>query len=103
MRVFVTNSKNEKIYLTQIAANKKELAVLIGSEKFEANGGEYSVEDVRAEYSDNTAGSMALGGVVGVLGGVPGVIIGGLIGGILGANSKNEDERKAEAFNRSSL
>ncbi|NKC10736.1 MAG: hypothetical protein GKR94_00575 [Gammaproteobacteria bacterium] len=102
MRLFVIDpSTNEKIYLKQVAPTRDELARSIGSYSLRVSGYNIPIQKVIAEPSDNTAESMALGGVVGVLGGVPGVIIGGIIGGLLGNSSKEEDAKRAEVFNRS--
>ena len=104
MKLFVTNPvTKEKHYLKQLAPDKPALAQKIGSISFQIDGHIFSVDDVLAESSDNTAGAMAAGGVVGVAAGVPGVIIGGLIGMLLGKSSGDEDKAKAEKFNRSSI
>ena len=102
MKLYVVNkTTNEKHHLKQTANTRGHLASLLGTKRFSVGGNIYSVNEVIAEPSDNTAGAMALGGVVGVAGGVPGVIIGGLIGALLGKGSDNEDKEKADKFNRS--
>lgn len=102
MKLYVLDkTSNEKTYLKQSAKSKRELANLLGAERFRLDNQVYSVNEVIAEANDNTAGAMAAGGVIGVVGGVPGVIIGGLIGALLGNSSDNEDKRKTEEFNRS--
>ena len=92
---------NEKIHLKQNAKTRDELAENIGAYSFKVNEIVFSVNDVLAEPSDNTAGAMAAGGVIGAAGGVPGVIIGGAIGFLLGKGSDDDDKINAEAFNRS--
>lgn len=102
MRLYVVKrGASEKIYLKKVAPTRQELAKELGTTGFNAEGQYFSVKEVKAEPSDSTAESMAMGGVVGILGGVPGVVLGGLIGGLLGKNAKEEDEKKAEIFNRS--
>ena len=102
MRLYVIDpSTNEKIYLKQVSLTRSELAKTIGSNNLKVLNHNIPIHAVSAEPSDNTAESMALGGVVGVLGGVPGVILGGIIGGLLGKSSKDEDAKRADAFNRS--
>ncbi|MFB2803271.1 hypothetical protein [Shewanella seohaensis] len=104
MKLYVTNqSTGEKIYLKQNAASRRELVNLLGSERFQLDQQIYSVNDVKAESNDNTAGAMAAGGVIGVVGGVPGVIIGGLIGALLGKSTDDEDKVKSDNFNGSKL
>ncbi|MBV1930029.1 MAG: hypothetical protein KUG81_11020 [Gammaproteobacteria bacterium] len=101
MKLYVLDkSSNEKTYLKQSANSKLELANLLGAKRFQLENQIYSVNEVVAEANENTAGAMAAGGVIGVVGGVPGVIIGGLIGALLGNNSDSDDKIKAEKFNR---
>lgn len=105
MRLYVHNlNTKKKIYLTRVAANRKQLAEQLGAVNFSLDSVTYSVLDVFAEKaSDNTAGGMAAGGVLGVVGGVPGVILGGLLGALLGNNSDKQEESRVNAFNRSTL
>jgi len=104
VKLYVLNQfTEEKIYLKQSAATKSGLVEQLGSERFKVDGQIFSVNEVIAESNDNTAGAMAAGGVMGVVGGVPGVIIGGVIGALLGMGSNTEDKEKTEKFNRSSL
>ncbi|OUS72775.1 hypothetical protein B5G52_06160 [Pseudoalteromonas sp. A601] len=104
MKLYVLDkSSNEKTYLKQSASSKEELANLLGAKRFRLDDKIYSVNEVIAEADENTAGAMAAGGVIGVVGGVPGVIIGGLIGALLGNSSDNEDKLKTEKFNRSQV
>ena len=104
MKLYVVNqSTKEKTYLKQNSASKVGLVKQLGSERFQIDQQVYSVNDVKAESNYNTAGAMAAGGVIGVVGGVPGVIIGGLIGALFGKSTDDEDKEKAEIFNRSHL
>lgn len=104
MKLFVISPRsNSKYYLKYQSRTRRDLAEALGSEVFKINNERYSVNDVQAESSDNTAGAMAAGGVVGVAGGVPGVLIGGILGAILGKASDDNDRAKADAFNRSFL
>ena len=104
MKLYVTNqSSGEKIYLKQSASSKQELAKLLGSTRFQIDQKIYSIKDVRAESSENIAGAMATGGLIGALGGVPGVIIGGLIGALLGKSTDEEDNIKTDKFNESQI
>lgn len=102
MRLFVEDKeKNERVYLKQMARTRAELAEKIGSYSLRVNNKTYSVHDVKAAPSENTAGAMALGGAIGVVGGVTGVIIGGAIGALLGKSSDDDDKQKTIQFNRS--
>ena len=102
MRLFVEdNEKKERVYLKQTARTRSELVERIGSRTLRVNNKIYSVNDVKAAPSENTAGAIALGGAIGVLGGVPGVIIGGAIGALFGNSSDDEDKQKTIQFNRS--
>ncbi|NQZ93188.1 MAG: hypothetical protein HRT97_12725 [Moritella sp.] len=104
MKLFVIEqSSNEKKYLRQNANTRKGLSELLGSNKFKIDDQIFTVDDVQAEPNENTAGAMALGGVIGVAGGVPGVIIGGLIGALLGKGTDNDDKVRVDKFNRSTL
>lgn len=102
MRLYVLDKTDgTKIYLKDIASNRRDLAAVYGSHRVKVGEHVYHVNEICAEPSENTAPAMALGGVVGVLGGVPGVILGGLVGALLGKSSDDEDEVKANLFNRS--
>jgi len=102
MRLFVENPETrEKIFLKVKAKDRTSLVKTIGARHFSSRGKTFSVNDVQAEASDNTAPTMALGGVIGVAAGVPGVIIGGLLGGLMGKQVAQEEEAKATAFNGS--
>lgn len=102
MKLYVKNKfTGQKTYLKQSASSRKELVERIGSPRFKFDNQVFSVSEVQAESSDNTATAMAAGGVLGVVGGVPGVVIGGLIGALLGKSSDEEDKEKTEKFNRS--
>jgi uncharacterized membrane protein YdfJ with MMPL/SSD domain len=104
MKLYVTNqATGEKTYLKQSAASRQDLVKQLGSERFQIDQQIYSVNDVRAEINESTAGAMAAGGVIGVVGGVPGVIIGGLIGALLGKSTDDEDKIKSDKFNGSQM
>lgn len=104
MKLYVVNpSTKEKIYLKQNTASKRDLVEQLGSERFQIDQQIFDVIDVAAESNDNTAGAMATGGVIGVVGGVPGVIIGGIIGALFGKSAGDEDKERSEKFNRSLL
>jgi len=104
MKLFVISpTTKSKHYLNHQSKNRADLVNDLGSDKFEINSERYSINDVKAESSDNTAGAMAAGGVIGVAGGVPGVVIGGILGALFGKASDNEDKEKAEAFNLSAI
>jgi len=104
MKLYViNNTSGEKTYLKQNATSRSELAQALGSNRFQIDAEIYSVIDVVAERNENTAGAMAAGGVLGVVGGVPGVIIGGIIGALLGKSTDDEDKNKTDKFNRSIL
>lgn len=104
MKLFVINPDTKtKHYLKNQCSNRLELFNELGSDIFEINDIRYSIDEVKAESSDNTAGIMATGGVIGVAGGVPGVIIGGIIGAILGKVSDSDDKLRADIFNESEI
>ena len=102
MKLYVLNkASGEKVFLKQSATSRQELAQMLGSARFQIDNQVFSINEVKAESSENTAGAMAAGGVVGAVAGVPGVILGGLVGALLGKSSDEEDKSKAEKFNRS--
>ncbi|MCJ8304739.1 hypothetical protein [Shewanella sp.] len=104
MKLYVVNqSTQEKTYLKQNAASRRNLVEQLGSERFQIDQQVFSVNDVKAESNDNTASAMAAGGVIGIVGGVPGVIIGGLLGALFGKSTDDEDKEKSDKFNRSQL
>ncbi|KTF17023.1 hypothetical protein [Pseudoalteromonas sp. H105] len=104
MKLYVTNqSTGEKRYLKQSAVSRQELVKQLGSERFQIDQQVYSVSEVVAESNESTAGAMAAGGVIGVVGGVPGVIIGGIIGALLGKSTDDEDKVKTDKFNGSEV
>jgi hypothetical protein len=104
LRLYVNDKEsNEKIFINEIANTRKQLANKIGSTKIKINNKNFNIRDVKAITNDNTASTMALGGVVGVLGGIPGVIIGGIVGALLGSNSENSDQLKVDTFNKSKV
>jgi hypothetical protein len=104
MRLYVKDEKtNEKIFINRIANTKQQLASDVGSTKIKINDKNFYISDIQAISNDNTAPTMALGGVVGVLGGIPGVILGGIIGALLGQNSENNDKLKVDTFNQSTV
>ena len=104
MRLYVNDKEtNEKIFINNIANTRKQLAKEIGSTKIKINNMNFYIQDIKAISNDNTASTMALGGVVGVLGGIPGVIIGGIVGALVGANTENNDQLKVDIFNKSKV
>jgi hypothetical protein len=87
-----------------MAPSKRELVNQIGGHKFTINDVQYTINDVKAEPSnENTSVSMVIGGAVGLLAGVPGVIAGGVLGGLLGNGKDKKELLKVEQFNRSKL
>lgn len=102
MKLYVIDpTSSEKHYLKHSATTRNELAQNFGSSYFRLDKTVFSIEDVHAEPSENTAAAMAAGGVIGAAGGVPGVIIGGAIGFLLGMGSDDNDKESVEIFNRS--
>lgn len=104
MRLYVQDpDTNEKIFIDKVAQDKKSLVNMLGSTEIRVSNKKFSINDVKATANENTATTMALGGVVGILGGVPGVILGSAIGGLIGKSSDDEDKLKANIFNKSSI
>ena len=104
MKLYVLNpDTNEKHYLKHNAKTRDELAQNFESNYFKLGDAVFSINNVFAEPSDNTAAAMAAGGVIGAAGGVPGVILGGAIGFLLGKGSDDNDKEDVEIFNRSCL
>jgi hypothetical protein len=104
LRLYVQDpDTNEKIFIDKVAQDKKSLVNMLGSTEIRVSNKKFSINDVKATANENTATTMALGGVVGILGGVPGVILGSAIGGLIGKSSDDEDKLKANIFNKSSI
>ncbi|WP_319542359.1 hypothetical protein [uncultured Pseudodesulfovibrio sp.] len=102
MRLFVIDSEaDKKIYLKASAETRQSLKEVIGGHYFKVEGKQYSVNDVQAEHIEKTAPTMALGGVVGVMGGVLGVLAGVAIGALVGSTTDQGDKAKTDIFNRS--
>lgn len=102
MKLFVTNSQNQTIYLNFSASSRDELMQKIGSPYFYLQGENYHVNNVKATKDSNNTGAGALiGGLIGLLEGPLGVLIGGAIGGLIGNSSDEEETRKVNAFNSS--
>lgn len=103
MKLYVINDFEQKIPISVIARNRRELAYIIGT-GFYIQGQYYTVDDVYAESSSNdTAGAALVGGLFGLLGGGWGVLAGGLIGGLIGKSKDDDDEFAVDNFNYSRL
>ena len=101
MKLYVVNRLGQKVVLDIVAKTRNELAFKIGY-NFQVHGEEYSVQDVKAEASNNdTAGGALLGGFLGLLGGGVGVLVGGLAGGIIGGIRDEQENQEIKNFNRS--
>lgn len=98
--------KENKIYIKVSGVSRKELAEKIG-DTFKIDEKEYSVNDVKAEVSNNsTAASVVIGSAIGsIMGpiGIAGIVLGGLIGGFLGKNSDDKEKEIVNNFNSSKL
>jgi len=102
MRLFVIDpDTKEKRYLKLNAVSRQDLRKSIGQKNFKIGEHCYTVNDVKAESSQKTAPTMALGGVIGVAGGVLGVLAGVAIGALVGSSSENSDQKRADFFNGS--
>lgn len=103
MKLYVIDKNtNHKTHLRLVAHNRKELHKLLGSIAFTVNGNIYSLYDVKAEpSSDSAAVGGLLGGVIGAVGGVGGVVFGGLLGAAIGQGQAQKEQREAEQFNGS--
>lgn len=102
MKLFVVNSRNQKIYLNQVAPTRTALANNIGNEFFNIRGEVYSAWDVYAEPSTaSTASGTVIGGLIGLVGGPLGLLAGGAIGAIVGNNQDTTDQERVNRFNRS--
>jgi hypothetical protein len=102
MKLYVTNSLNQKVYLNLSAPTRQALANQIGGYNFYLGDNLYSVYDVRAENDSNsTATGTVVGGVVGALGGPVGILIGGFLGGLIGNNSDDDENTRILRFNNS--
>jgi len=102
MKLFVTNSSNQSVYLNLSASSRQELMQKIGSTFFYLQGENYHVNDVVAiKDSSNTSAGALIGGLIGLLEGPIGVLIGGAMGGLIGNSSDEEESRKVNAFNNS--
>jgi outer membrane lipoprotein SlyB len=103
MKLYIVDKiTKEKTYLQLVAPDKTEFSKKIGGQVFFVNGNTYSVNDVTAEpTTDSAAVGGLLGGFVGSVGGAGGVILGGLLGAIIGQSQGDKDQKEAERFNGS--
>ncbi len=102
MRLYVEDPHTQKkVYIKPRARTRRELEKIVGSRSFEANDRKYSVDEVKADFFDNTISGATLGIILGTLGGVPGIVIGGLAGALLANATTNTDKEQAEIFNGS--
>lgn len=102
MKLYVTNSLNQKVYLNLTAPTRQSLANKIGGYNFYLGENLYSVYDVIAENDSNsTATGAVVGGVVGALGGPIGILVGGFLGGLIGNNTDDDENGKIRRFNNS--
>lgn len=101
MRLYVIDKKTKnKIYLDIDSTTRSELSVRIPKRRFNVEGMDYSIDEIKAEKSTNkTALSMAIGGVVGLVGGTVGVVAGGVLGGIVGRIQDIKETAAVNAFN----
>lgn len=106
MRLYVTHC-DRRIYLGISASDRYQLAESVGT-RFRVQcprcGGyyDYSVDEVVAEPESGAApGGAILGGLIGLIGGPLGMLIGGGVGTLWGAKADQDEERKANRFNRS--
>ena len=103
MKLYIVDkSTKQKVYLQQIATDKKELSQKIGGSVFFINGTTYTVNEVQAESTtDSAAFGGLLGGFVGSVGGAGGVLLGGLLGAMIGKSQADKEKNEAERFNGS--
>lgn len=102
MRLYVSNSQGQKIYLNVTASTRAELARTIGNAWFWLHNEMYHVNNVKAESNTSgTASGAAIGGLVGLLGGPIGLIVGGVLGGALGNETDKSESQKVNVFNSS--
>lgn len=103
MKLYVIDKNTQtKTYLRVTAPNRIALRSALGKSSFVLNGNPYTVRDVLAEPStDSAAVGGLLGGVIGAAGGAPGVIIGGLLGALIGKDQADKEQLQATAFNGS--
>lgn len=103
MKLYIIDKKTKnKTHLRLVAQSRQELLRSLGSKAFTIDGHVYSLYDVKAEpSSDSAAVGGLLGGVVGAIGGAPGVIFGGLLGAAIGQSQAQKDQRDVEQFNGS--
>ena len=105
MKLYIIDKiTKEKIYLQLVAPDKTEFSEKIGGQVFFFNGNNYSVNEVRAEpTTDSAAVGGLLGGFIGSVGGAGGVILGGLLGAAIGQSQADKEKKEAERFNGSHI
>jgi len=102
MKLYVRSVNGAKIYLREIAPNRKMLAKRIGGKRFVVNGKSYTVEEVLAEPDNSGTGTgMVVGGLIGLLGGPLTAIAGGTIGGLIGNTNDGKEKEIVNRFNTS--
>ena len=106
MRLYVKNSKGDKIYLTYKANSRIELSQLMRGMYFNFGTSEtFSIDQVYAESDiDNNLTTVVggvLGGVIGIIGGPLGVVLGGSLGGVIGNMQNSTENSNVNNFNNS--
>lgn len=101
MKLYIIDKvTKQKKHLRVVAPGRTELSKIFGATTFVVDGNHYSVNEVSAEpSSDSAAVGGLLGGFVGAVGGAPGVIIGGLLGAAIGQKQTEKEQKEAELFN----
>lgn len=103
MRLYVKNSRGDKVHLDVSATSKRDLASKIGVQ-FQVQGEHYHINQVIAESSNNdTAGGAVVGGILGLIVGGAGMVVGGILGGLLGSSSDTKEQKNVQNFNSTKL
>ena len=102
MKLFVSNSYGQKVYLNLTAYSRQQLANQIGGSAFFLGNEYYDVNQVWAEVDSNsTTTGAAVGGLIGILGGPVGILVGGVLGGLLGNSADDQEAQQVRLFNNS--
>ena len=101
IKVYVTDSRGDKIYIRTSAKTKTELKYNLCGDNIEVRSCQYNIdEDVFAEYTSRTwIVGMIAGAVIGMIGAIYGSLAGAGLGWVLGYSEDMKNQHAVKVFN----